>query len=104
MIRWTDQDELIAAANDTEFGLFAVLWSQDITAALTTAKRLQVGTVMVNDWFGELPMTPHGGHKQSGTGREEGLEAVHGYTQVKHIGINLDTSIRSATDWAGAPL
>ncbi len=104
VLRWSDQDELVAAANDTEFGLYAVLWSQDITAALTTARRLQVGSVMINDWFGELPMAPHGGHKQSGTGREEGLEAVHGYTQVKHIGINLDTSIRSATDWAGAPL
>ena len=104
VIRWSTQDELVAAANDTEFGLFAVLWSQDISAALSTARRLQVGTVMINDWFGELPMTPHGGHKQSGTGREEGLEAVHGYTQVKHIGINLDTAPRAATDWAGAPL
>jgi acyl-CoA reductase-like NAD-dependent aldehyde dehydrogenase len=59
--------------------------------------------VMINDWFGELPMTPHGGHKQSGTGRDEGLEAVHGYTQVKHVTVNLDP-LRAATDWAGAPL
>jgi aldehyde dehydrogenase (NAD+) len=59
---------------------------------------------MINDWFGELPMTPHGGHKQSGTGREEGLEAVHGYTQTKHIGINLDRALAKSTDWAGAPL
>ncbi|WP_236950215.1 aldehyde dehydrogenase family protein [Mycobacterium sp. MS1601] len=104
VLRWSSTDDLIEAINDSEYGLFAVLWCRDITAALDTAKRLQVGSVMINDWFGELPMTPHGGHKQSGTGREEGLEAVHGYTQTKHIGINLDRSLASTTDWAGAPL
>jgi 2-hydroxy-2-methylpropanal dehydrogenase len=63
---------------------------------------------MVNDWFGELPMTPHGGHKQSGVNREEGLETVHSYTQVKHICVNLDNSLTGGpgqpTDWAEAPL
>lgn len=104
VMRWSTTDELIETINDSEYGLFAVLWCQDITAALDTARRLQVGSVMINDWFGELPMTPHGGHKQSGVGREEGLEAVHGYTQTKHIGINLDRSPAQTTDWAGAPL
>ncbi|MDF2826243.1 MAG: aldehyde dehydrogenase [Mycobacterium sp.] len=104
VMRWSSTEELIETINDSEYGLFAVLWCQDITAALDTAKRIQVGSVMINDWFGELPMTPHGGHKQSGTGREEGLEAVHGYTQTKHIGINLDRSLATTTDWAGAPL
>ena len=59
---------------------------------------------MVNDWCGELPMTPHGGYKQSGTGREEGLEAVAGYTQVKHVSVNLDPDLRAGADWASAPL
>ncbi|CAN5527087.1 aldehyde dehydrogenase [soil metagenome] len=104
VMRWSSTEDLIDTINDSEYGLFAVLWCRDITAALDTAKRLQVGSVMINDWFGELPMTPHGGHKQSGTGREEGLEAVHGYTQTKHIGINLDRSLAKTTDWAGAPL
>lgn len=104
VMRWSSVEDLIETVNDSEFGLFAVLWCRDITSALDTAKRLQVGSVMINDWFGELPMTPHGGHKQSGTGREEGLEAVSGYTQVKHIGINLDRSPAKSTDWAGAPL
>jgi aldehyde dehydrogenase (NAD+) len=103
-MRWSSVDDLITTINDSEYGLFAVLWCQDITNALDTAKRLQVGSVMINDWFGELPMAPHGGHKQSGVGREEGLEAVHGYTQVKHIGINLDRSLAKSTDWASAPL
>ena len=81
-----------------------MLLGSDIKRLLSTARRLQVGGVMINDWFGELPMTPHGGHKQSGTGREEGLEAVHGYTQVKHVSINLDDSLRAGTEWPGAPL
>ena len=100
---WSTEDELVEAVNDSIYGLFAVLLGKDITGLLSTARRLQVGGVMINDWFGELPMTPHGGHKQSGTGREEGLEAIHGYTQVKHIAVNLDP-LRAATDWAGAPL
>ncbi|MEU6128430.1 aldehyde dehydrogenase family protein [Saccharopolyspora sp. NPDC047091] len=104
VITWTDEDELIRACNDSPYGLFAVVFTKDITRALSTTRRLQVGGVMINDWFGELPMTPHGGHKQSGTGREEGLEAVHGYTQIKHVTVNLDDSLRAGTDWAGAPL
>jgi acyl-CoA reductase-like NAD-dependent aldehyde dehydrogenase len=100
---WSTEDELVEAVNDSIYGLFAVLLGKDITTLLSTARRLQVGGVMINDWFGELPMTPHGGHKQSGTGRDEGLEAVHGYTQVKHVTVNLDP-LRAATDWAGAPL
>jgi acyl-CoA reductase-like NAD-dependent aldehyde dehydrogenase len=104
VITWTDENDLIAACNDSIYGLFAVIFTQNITKALNTARRLQVGGVMINEWFGELPMAPHGGYKQSGTGREEGLEAVHGYTQVKHVTVNLDGSLRSGADWAGAPL
>lgn len=100
---FSTEDELVEAVNDSIYGLFAVLLGKDITTLLSTARRLQVGGVMINDWFGELPMTPHGGHKQSGNGRDEGLEAVHGYTQVKHVTVNLDP-LRAATDWAGAPL
>ncbi|TQC49950.1 aldehyde dehydrogenase [Rhodococcus sp. WS4] len=102
IIRWSDENELIELANDSEYGLFSVLWTQDITKALNIARRLQAGSVIINDWFGELPMTPHGGSKQSGLGREEGFEAVHGYTQVKHIGINLEESL--TTNWVDAPL
>ncbi|GAA4739340.1 aldehyde dehydrogenase family protein [Actinomycetospora chibensis] len=103
VLSWSTEDELVEKVNDSIYGLFAVLLGKDVTRLLSTARRLQVGGVMINDWFGELPMTPHGGHKQSGTGREEGLEAIHGYTQVKHVAINLDP-LRAATDWAGAPL
>ena len=79
-------------------------WTQDITKALNMARRLQTGGVMINDWFGELPMSPHGGYKQSGTGREEGLETIASYTQVKHVSVNLEQSLRDTADWANAPL
>lgn len=102
VIRWKDVEELVRLANDSEYGLFCVLWTQDITSALGLARRIQAGSVIINDWFAELPMTPHGGSKQSGLGREEGFEAVHGYTQSKHIGINLDPKLTS--DWVDAPL
>ncbi len=101
---WSDLNELMVQANDSDFGLYASIWTRDINNALSTARRLQVGGVTINDWFGELPMAPHGGYKQSGNGREEGLEAVHGYTQVKHICINLADSLVESSDWADAPL
>jgi acyl-CoA reductase-like NAD-dependent aldehyde dehydrogenase len=104
VIEWSDDEELVAACNDSLFGLYAVLWGQDITRLLSAARRLQTGGVMINDWFGELPMAPHGGYKRSGTGREEGLETVASYTQVKHVCVNLDPQPRASADWAGAPL
>ena len=104
VIPWSDEDELLAQCNDSDFGLYAVVWTQDITRALNMARRLQTGGVMINDWFGELPMSPHGGYKQSGTGREEGLETIASYTQVKHVSVNLDPSPRDSADWASAPL
>ncbi|MDO8309058.1 MAG: aldehyde dehydrogenase family protein [Actinomycetota bacterium] len=104
VLGWSDVDDLVRQANDSQFGLFAAIWTQDLRDALSTARRLQVGGVVINDWFGELPMAPHGGHKQSGTGREEGLETVQGYTQVKHVCINLSDSLVDTSDWAAAPL
>ncbi len=104
VIPWSDEADLLAQCNDSDFGLYAVLWTQDITKALNMARRLQTGGVMINDWFGELPMSPHGGYKQSGTGREEGLETISSYTQVKHVSVNLDPSPRDSADWASAPL
>ncbi|MGH3555990.1 MAG: aldehyde dehydrogenase family protein [Mycobacterium sp.] len=104
VIDWSNVDDLIHQANNSEFGLYAAVWTQDINNALSTARRLQAGGVVINEWFGELPLAPHGGHKQSGSGREEGLETVHSYTQIKHVCINLDESLNASSDWAAAPL
>jgi acyl-CoA reductase-like NAD-dependent aldehyde dehydrogenase len=107
VIPWDDEDELVAQANDSELGLYAGIWGQDITRALSLARRLQVGGVVINDWFAEFPHAPHGGYKQSGINREEGLEAISNYTQVKNVCINLDDRLTGAPgmpiDWADAP-
>ncbi|PBC51885.1 aldehyde dehydrogenase [Rhodococcus sp. ACS1] len=104
VLTWANHDDLIRQANDSEFGLFACIWTRDIKRGLSTARRLQAGGVMVNDWQAESPLAPHGGYKSSGIGRENGLEAVASYTQVKHISIGLDESLRATSDWADAPL
>ena len=108
VIAWDDEEEMIRQANDSPFGLFAGVWSQDINKALRTARRLEAGGVVVNDWYGEVPQAPHGGNKQSGVNREEGLETIASYTQVKHVSVNLGDSLTGApglpADWADAPL
>jgi acyl-CoA reductase-like NAD-dependent aldehyde dehydrogenase len=104
VIDWSDMDDLLQQANSSEFGLYAAVWTQDINKALSMARQLQSGGIVINEWFGELPLAPHGGHKQSGSGREEGLETVHGYTQVKHVCVNLEDSLVASSDWASAPL
>ncbi len=107
VIPWDDEDEMIRQANDSPFGLFAGVWTQDITKALSTARRLEAGGVAINDWYGEVPQAPHGGNKQSGVNREEGLETIASYTQVKHVSVNLDERLTGAPglpDWADAPL
>jgi acyl-CoA reductase-like NAD-dependent aldehyde dehydrogenase len=108
VIPWSDEEELVRQANDSIYGLYAGIWTQDITKALSLARRLQVGGVVINDWFGEFPHSPHGGYKQSGINREEGLETIWSYTQVKHVCINLDERLTGGpglpADWADAPL
>ena len=108
VIPWDDEDEMIRQANDSPFGLFAGVWTQDINKALTTARRLEAGGVAINDWYGEVPQAPHGGSKQSGVNREEGMETIASYTQVKHVSVNLGDNLTGApglpADWADAPL
>jgi aldehyde dehydrogenase (NAD+) len=80
---FSDVDEAIALANDTEYGLVSGIWTRDINLAHRVAPQLQSGQVFVNNWFGGGVETPFGGYKNSGIGREKGFEALHHYTQVK---------------------
>jgi aldehyde dehydrogenase (NAD+) len=80
---FSDVDEAIALANDTDYGLVSGLWTRDIALAHYVAPQLQSGQVFVNNWFGGGVETPFGGYKNSGIGREKGFEALHHYTQVK---------------------
>jgi aldehyde dehydrogenase (NAD+) len=101
-IKWTDEDEVIAQANDSPFGLAAAVWCNDTTKAIRTATRLEAGGVFVNEWIGEDFKAPHGGYKLSGIGRENGFECISQYTEVKHIAINLVD--KKPENWCDAPL
>jgi aldehyde dehydrogenase (NAD+) len=86
--RFADEAEAVALANDTEYGLVASVWSGDVTRALRLAERLEAGQVTVNG--GPLTIeTPFGGYKQSGYGREKGVEALDEYVQIKTISVSM---------------
>jgi len=78
-------DEIAAAANDSDYGLGAGIWTQDISKAHALAKKLRAGTVWINCYNVFDASLPFGGYKQSGWGREMGHEALEAYTEVKAV-------------------
>ena len=86
---FTDEDEAIAAANDTEYGLVAYVYTSNIKRALRVAERLQTGMVGLNQGLVSNPAAPFGGIKQSGFGREGGAEGIEEYLETKYVAVNL---------------
>ncbi|MDA9433676.1 aldehyde dehydrogenase [Bradyrhizobium sp. CCBAU 51627] len=84
-IPFDDDEEAIAIANDTTFGLAAGFWTQDIRRVLRVSERLQAGTVWVNTYRVISYLSPLGGYKHSGIGRENGLDSIQNYLQTKSI-------------------
>jgi aldehyde dehydrogenase (NAD+) len=76
-------------ANASPYGLGAAVWSRDLQGAIEIAKRIRTGTVWINDHHLINPLAPFGGYKQSGIGREHGLEGLLAYTEAKHIHVDL---------------
>ncbi|MFJ8247922.1 aldehyde dehydrogenase family protein [Peribacillus asahii] len=85
-----DLDDVIRRANNSEYGLAAGLWTQDVKKAHYVANQLKAGTVWVNCYNAFDAASPFGGYKQSGIGREMGSYALDNYTEVKSVWINLD--------------
>jgi acyl-CoA reductase-like NAD-dependent aldehyde dehydrogenase len=83
------EDDAVAMANSTPYGLAAGLHTGDVSRAHRVAARLHAGIVWVNDWALLDPAMPFGGMKQSGYGREYGPEALDAYTRVKSVVISL---------------
>ena len=79
------EEEAIALANGTQYGLSATVWTQDLSRANRVAERLQSGIVWVNCWMVRDLRTPFGGVKQSGVGREGGLDALRFFTEPKNV-------------------
>ncbi|MEB2519430.1 aldehyde dehydrogenase family protein [Pseudomonas sp. YuFO20] len=83
------EDEAIAIANGTEFGLVAGVFTQDISRAMRCTRRLKSGQVFVNEWYAGGIETPFGGVGLSGFGREKGQEALYSYVRTKNVAIRV---------------
>jgi 1-pyrroline dehydrogenase len=88
--RFADDAQAIAWANDVNYGLSASVWTRDIGRALNAARKLEFGTVWINDHIPLVSEMPHGGFKQSGYGKDLSLYGLEDYTQVKHVMAKID--------------
>ncbi len=86
--RFSDEDQAVAWANDVKYGLASSVFSGSFAKAMRTARRLQFGTVWINDHFTLTSETPHGGVKESGWGKDGSKYALEDYTVIKHITVN----------------
>ncbi len=84
-----DEDEAIAAANDTEYGLVAYLYTSDLKRALRVSEKLETGMIGLNQGMVSNAAAPFGGIKQSGFGREGGPEGIQEYLETKYVAVNL---------------
>lgn len=83
------EDDAVQKANDSKYGLWAGVWTDDLRRAHNIAGKLESGIVTVNEEPVTFPQTPFGGFKSSGNSSEQGMDAVHSYVRVKNVSVNL---------------
>ncbi|MBI1804741.1 MAG: aldehyde dehydrogenase family protein [Ignavibacteriae bacterium] len=88
VITYKSVEDAVAKANDTVYGLGGGVWSRDREKAMTVARQLRAGTVWINEWHLISEKAPFGGYKQSGIGREFGVEGLREYMETKHLHID----------------
>ncbi|MFC3024206.1 betaine-aldehyde dehydrogenase [Vibrio zhugei] len=90
VLRFSDEDEVITRANNTDYGLAAGIVTQNLSRAHRVIQQLEAGICWVNTWGDSPAQMPVGGYKSSGVGRENGMETLHHYTQTKSVLIELN--------------
>jgi betaine-aldehyde dehydrogenase len=85
VIPFADEEEAISIANDTPYGLSGSIWTENGARAFRVARALETGVLSINSNTSVRPSTPFGGFKQSGFGRELGMQALDGYSEVKNV-------------------
>ncbi|QLH19712.1 aldehyde dehydrogenase [Streptomyces sp. Rer75] len=93
VIPFRDEDEAVTLANDSRYGLGAGVWTSDIGRAFRMSDRIRSGTVWVNTYRAVSPLVPFGGVKDSGVGRENGIEAISAYLENKSVWINTGAAV-----------
>jgi len=88
VFKFNSVEEVVQMANDTKFGLYAGVWTNNLKLSQHLVNQLQAGVVAVNDYLVAYPQTPFGGYKDSGIGYESGLQAISHYTRIKSVTVN----------------